>query len=399
MTTGFAGGQLPKFLYYRLRANECTNCPSGVSCCVLHSFLFFRSHTCNLTMLSWNEIRTRAAAFSRQWQGAAYEKGEMQSFYNDFFGVFGIQRRAVARYEELVQQRLDSSRGYIDLFWPGVLIVEQKSLGHSLQQAEDQADRYFDAIEGVDKPRYRLVCDFQMFQLLDRETGYRWKFALEDLPENVEAFGFMLGRESRDFGQQDDVSIKAAELMGRIYDGLKDSGYPDQDLERFLVQLVFCLFADDTGIFEPRDIFHALVLNRTSADGADAGLWLRRLFEVLNTPAGQRQKNLDADLDAFPYVDGQLFGRNLAAPDFDSVLRDRLLAACAFNWSEVSPAIFGSLFQCVMDKRLRRALGAHYTTEENILKVIGPLFLDDLRAEFSRICRLRRNRRHRLLQF
>ncbi len=388
------------------------NCESKAACfvpvqsaaCVVFLFLFSilkNSTVVTVSMpLSWNEIRVRAAAFSRQWRGAAYEKGEMQSFYNDFFGVFGIRRRAVARYEELVSQRLDNSRGCIDLFWPGILIVEQKSLGRSLQEAETQADRYFDALEGADKPRYRLVCDFQTFRLLDRDTGHQWQFELEELPENVEAFGFMLGREPRDFADQDDVSIQAAELMGLIYDGLKDSGYPDQDLERFLVQLVFCLFADDTGIFEPRDIFHSLVLNRTSPDGADTGLWLKRLHEVLNTPVGQRQRNLDEDLDVFPYVDGLLFERDLVTPDFDSVLRSRLLAACEFNWSEISPAIFGSLFQCVMDPGLRRALGAHYTTEENILKVIRPLFLDDLREEFDRICALRRGRRRRrLLEF
>ena len=348
--------------------------------------------------LNWNEIRIRAAEFSGEWQDAAYEKGETQSFYNEFFQVFGVKRRKVARFEEQVT-RLDNSRGYIDLFWPGVLLVEQKSAGRDLMQAASQAGEYFDAIKDTEKPRYQLVCDFQTFQLLDRETRNQWTFALEELSQHVEKFGFMLGREPRDFGEQDAVSIEAAELVGQIHDGLRESGYPAHDLERFLVQLVFCLFADDTGIFEPRDTFHGLLLDRTSEDGSDTGMWLKRVFEILNTPIDQRQRKLDEDLAAFPYVDGLLFEHNLFTADFDSVLRDKLLEACQFNWSEISPAIFGSLFQCVMDKDLRRAIGAHYTTEQNILRVIEPLFLDDLREEFAGICKLKRNRLFRLREF
>ncbi|MDE0310553.1 MAG: N-6 DNA methylase [Acidiferrobacterales bacterium] len=348
--------------------------------------------------LSWNEIRIRAAEFSRDWCDARYEKSDTQSFYNDFFAIFGVKRRRVARFEERVT-RLDNSRGYIDLFWPGVLLVEQKSVGRDLNQAAEQAGEYFDAVNDSEKPRYQLVCDFQTFHLLDRETRGQWKFTLEELPQNVEVFGFILGRQSRDFNQQDSVSIAATELVGQIHDRLAHSGYPADDLERFLVQLVFCLFADDTGIFEPRDIFHNLLLDHTHEDGSDTGLWLKRLFELLNTPVDERQRYLIDDLAAFPYVDGMLFEHHLVTADFDSVLRNRLLEACEYDWSEISPAIFGSLFQCVMDKDLRRAIGAHYTTEENILKVIEPLFLDDLRKEFSDICKLKRGQAYRLQEF
>lgn len=348
--------------------------------------------------LSWNEVRVRAAEFSRKWRHAAYENSETQSFYNDFFEIFGIKRHVVARYEERVT-RLDNSSGYIDLFWPGVLLVEQKSTGRDLMRAADQAGEYFDAIKDSEKPRYQLVCDFQTFQLLDRETRHEWTFTLEKLSQHVEKFGFMLGREPRDFGEQDAVSIQASELVGRIHDGLRQSRYPVQDLEKFLVRIVFCLFADDTGIFEPRDIFHNFLLDRTHEDGSDTGIWLQRIFEILNTPESMRQHMLDEDLAAFPYVDGQLFDDVLVTADFDSKLRDRLLETCEFNWSEISPAIFGSLFQSVMDRNLRRAIGAHYTTEQNIMKVIEPLFLDDLREEFDRICKLRRNRAFRLREF
>ena len=148
---------------------------------------------------------------------------------------------------------------------------------------------------------------------------------------------------------------------------------------------MFCFFADDTGIFEPRDIFLDLLENRTREDGSDLGGWLAQLFQVLNTPEDRRAQTLDEDLARFPYVNGELFRDPLLIPSFDSAMRKRLIDACHFNWSDISPAIFGSLFQSVMDKQERRAQGAHYTTEQNILKVIEPLFLDELRAEFSRL--------------
>ena len=218
--------------------------------------------------LSWNEIRTRAAAFAREWADATYEKGETQSFYNDFFDIFGVRRRTVARYEEHVK-RLDNTSGFIDLFWPGVLLVEQKSAGRDLTAAGAQAATYFDALQERERPRYQLLCDFQTFQLLDRDEREESRFALTDLPQHVEKFGFIIGVERRTFRDQDPVNIQAAELMARLHDALKASGYAGDDLERFLVRTVFCLFADDTGIFEPRGIFMEFIEERTAVDGAD----------------------------------------------------------------------------------------------------------------------------------
>jgi hypothetical protein len=188
----------------------------------------------------------------------------------------------------------------------------------------------------------------------------------------------------RTFKDQDPVNIEASELMGQLHDALKFSGYVGHDLERLLVRLVFCLFADATGIFE-RAIFLDLIEQRSEVDGADTGWLLNALFDVLNTPEPRRQKNLDEDLAAFPYVNGDLFAERLPAAAFDSGMRALLLAACKFSWDAISPAIFGSLFQSVMSAKERRASGAHYTTEKNILKVIEPLFLDDLRSEFARL--------------
>ena len=224
-------------------------------------------------------------------RGRRYEKGETQSFYNEFFEIFGVRRRTVARYEEHVR-RLDETSGFIDLFWPGVLLVEQKSAGRDLVIARQQVGTYFDALLERDRPRYQLLCDFQTFELLDRSEREETRFALTDLPEHIEKFGFILGVQRRTFRDQDPVNIEASELVARLYDALKASGYQGNDLQLFLVRTVFCLFADDTGIFEPRDLFLQFIEERTSADGVDLGPWLARVFQVLNTPLGRRQKAL-----------------------------------------------------------------------------------------------------------
>ena len=346
--------------------------------------------------LSWNEVRARAAVFAEEWQAAAYEKGETQSFYNAFFQVFGVKRRSVARYEAHVA-KLGNRSGFIDLFWPGVLLVEQKSAGRDLGKAYEQAGEYFDALPERERPRYILVSDFQSFHLHDLEEGDTVAFPLAELPDYVEAFGFILGVQRRAFRDQDPVNIAAAELVGLLHDQLAAAGYRGHDLERFLVRIVFCLFADDTGIFEPRDMFVELIETRTGEDGADLGPWLAQLFQVLDTPESERQNNLDEELARFPYLNGGLFGGALRIPSFNPAMRSALLDACRFDWSQVSPAIFGALFQSVMDPGQRRAQGAHYTTEKNILKVIEPLFMDDLRADFARL-QARKTRRRAALQ-
>jgi len=335
--------------------------------------------------LSWNEIRARAHRFAESWRDAHYEKGETQSFYDEFFQVFGVTRRQFASYEAPVRM-LGNRRGFIDLFWKGVLLVEQKSAGRDLNLARQQALEYFPGLKEHELPRYLLVSDFQNFELYDLdENDPPVKFRLAEFPKRIEAFTFILGVQKRSFRDQDQANIRASELMGRLHNALRDSGYTGHDLERFLVRLLFCLFADDTGIFEPRDIFHDLLKERTRTDGTDVGPRLIQLFEVLNTPAPNRQQTLDIDLAQFPYINGDLFSERLRIPAFNPLMRELLLEVCDFSWDAISPAIFGSLFQSVMKPTERRDAGAHYTTEKNILKVIQPLFLDELTAEFTRL--------------
>lgn len=333
--------------------------------------------------LSWNEIKSRAIEFQNNWQDTLRENSETQSFYNDFFEVFGVSRKRLATFEEPVK-KLGEKKGRIDLFWKGTLLVEQKSRGKDLQEAYSQALDYFPNLKKEEEPKYILVSDFNDFELHDLENNEIHKFQLKDLHKNIHLFAFIAGYKKKSYKDTETVSIEASELMGELYDCLKNAGYQQHDLELFLVRILFCLFADDTGIFE-KSIFHYLLEEKTKEDGSDIGMLLAQLFQVLNTDIQNRQYTLDQDLAQFPYVNGNLFEKTIMIPSFDSKMRGKLIKCCYFDWSNISPAIFGSLFQSVADKEKRRSLGEHYTTEKNILKTISPLFLDDLHEEFNKI--------------
>lgn len=347
--------------------------------------------------LSWQEVRTRAHAFAERWASETYEQGEAQTFYNELFEVFGNKRRGRAAFERRVKLA-DARNGRIDLFWPGVLLAEHKSAGADMIKAWNQAVDYLPGLKSDEIPRHILVCDFQTFALTDLESNdpEPLRFNLTDLPKHVEAFGFIMGVEKRTFRDQDPANIMASELMAKVHDGLLGGGYEGSDLERYLVRLLFCLFADDTGIFD-RGAFQLLIEGRTREDGSDLGLWLNRLWEVLDTHEDRRPRSLDEELNGFPYINGELFQKRLPTADFTAKDRETLLEACGFAWEKISPAIFGSLFQGVMDTKARRKKGAHYTSETNILKVVEPLFLDDLRAEFERAKKLPVTRRRAAL--
>ncbi len=333
--------------------------------------------------LSWNEIKDRALKFSREWADETAEDAEAKSFLDAFFNVFGVSRKRVATFEQRVK-KIDGRDGYIDLLWKGILLIEHKSRGKDLNRAYQQAKDYFPGLKDHDVPRYVLVSDFARFRLYDLEEGGQHDFTLAEFHQHLRLFGFIAGYQTCVYKEQDPVNIKAAERMGRLHDQLNAIGYTGHELEVYLVSLLFCLFADDTGIFERRQ-WQDLIEQRTAEDGQDLAHWLANLFEVLNTSPTKRLKTLDEQLAAFPYVNGSLYSERLPIAAFNRDMRDRLLECCGLDWGRISPAIFGALFQSVMDPKLRRNLGAHYTTEKNILKLIKPLFLDELRAEFARV--------------
>jgi len=334
--------------------------------------------------LSWNEIRNRAHEFSKRWEHETSEDAEAKPFWTEFLNVFGIDRKRVASFEEPVK-KLGDKQGYIDLFWKGMLLVEHKSRGKNLDKAYTQALDYFPGIKERDLPKYVLVSDFARFRLYDLEENTETEFKLADLHKRIKHFAFIAGYRTQTIAPQNPVNIKAAERMGKLHDALKAGGYEGHPLEVLLVRLLFCLFAEDTGIFQPASAFRAWIEERTAPDGSDLGAQLALLFQVLNTPEDHRAKTLDEQIAAFPYVNGKLFEEMLPIASFDLAMREALLDCCALDWSSISPAIFGALFQSIMDARARRNIGAHYTSEENILKLIQPLFLDDLHAEFKRV--------------
>jgi len=332
--------------------------------------------------LSWNEIKSRATAFSKEWEDEVSEDAEAKSFWDDFFNIFGISRRRVATFEQQVK-KIDAKTGFIDLLWKGVILIEHKSRGKDLDRAYQQAKDYFPGLKDKELPRYILVSDFENFRLFDLEKNKQHQFKLNELVSNINLFGFIAGYQQRSYKEQDPVNIEAAELMGKLHDKLKAIGYTGHHLELYLVRLLFCLFADDTNIFE-KGILNDYLELKTNEDGSDLARAIAELFQILNTAPDKRFTNLDEGLAVFPYVNGKLFEENLPLASFDSEMRKIILDCCLLDWGKISPAIFGSLFQSVMDEKARRNLGAHYTSEKNILKLIKPLFIDDLWSEFEK---------------
>jgi hypothetical protein len=333
--------------------------------------------------LSWNEIKDRALNFSKEWADTSDENADAKPFLVEFFNVFGISRKRVSTFEHRVK-KLDEHDGYIDLLWKGTILIEMKSRGKNLDKAYQQAKDYIHGLKEHELPKYILVSDFENFKLHDLEEEKTIEFKLQDLVNNVQHFGYILGYQKKIYKDQDPANNKAAELMGKLHDRLKEIGYDGHPLEVYLVRLLFCLFSEDTTIFNKQQ-FQDYIEQRTNEDGSDLASRLQELFQVLNTPREKRFKNLDEQLAEFPYVNGKLFEENLPTASFDAKMRQALLNCCYIEWSKISPAIFGSMFQSVMNPIERRNLGAHYTSEKNILKLIKPLFLDDLWEEFESV--------------
>jgi len=339
--------------------------------------------------LSINEIRKRLSAFAQQWKDASHENADAKAFWLRFYECYGIRAESATLYEKRVDM-LGGRRGFIDSFIPGLLVVEHKSRGKNLDAAFDQAADYCLALPEAQRPRYIITCDFAHFRLYDLRTGKQSECTLADLPRRAQWFGFLVKPDAPEITEESPVDRQAAYAVSKLHEALLRANFRGRDLEVFLTRLLFCFFADDTGIFGEDGMFHQQLL-ATREDGRDTGALLSELFDVLNTPERERQSSLDEALAAFAYVNGNLFAERTRIPAFDLSMRALLLECSALDWSGISPAIFGAMFQGVLEahhpdearQATRRELGAHYTSERNILRVINPLFMDDLRAEFS----------------
>jgi hypothetical protein len=358
--------------------------------------------------LSWSEVRDRAIRFSRTWSSATSERADKQTFWNEFFDVFGIRRASVASFEANVRN-LQGHTNAIDLLWRGKLLVEHKSFGQSLDAAETQALGYIEDLSREGRfdeiPRFVLVSDFARFVLFDLEPeeqrdlplfagrpSSRVAFTLDEFPRAIRSFAFMLGQTRVRLDPEDPANEKAYARMCELHDALKSSGFSGHDLEQLLVRILFCIFAEDTNVFEP-EAFTRFIRTQTREDGEDLGARLNELFDWLNRPEADRQREDGDSLYGFRYVNGGLFAERLGFPRFNRTMRNALVYCCEFQWAKISPAVFGSLFQGVMNDKARRQQGAHYTSERDIMKVLRSLFLDDLKSEWDRLKKDRSNRR------
>lgn len=333
-----------------------------------------------------NEIRKRAGAFAARWAGETYERGESQTFWNEFLQIFGIDRRRVASFEKRAERFSTGGKGFIDLFWPGMLLVEQKSAGKDLNAAGDQAFDYLDGLAPKEFPAAVVVSDFARIKVTrfdDEVGGTTVIINTAELATEIDRFTFLAGYVKRDFtaAQEEAVNAEAVRLMGELYKEIAGDHFTEHDTAVFMTRILFLLFGDDTGLW-PRGLFNDLI-EQTPEDGETVDGVLSNLFRSLNQPEGERSSRLNETIAQFPYVNGGLFEEKIDVPLFDSAMRAALLDCSGFDWGQVSPDVFGSMFQVVKDKIDRRRHGEHYTTPENIRKTINPLFLDGLRAELE----------------
>ena len=355
-----------------------------------------------------------AAAFAQRWKGRGYEKGDSQLFWTELLTeVFGVETPStIIRYEE--QVKVDNTN-FIDGHIPSTkVLIEQKSIDKDLRKGIKQSDgsllnpfqqakRYAAELPYSERPRWIVTCNFAEFLVYDMEqpNGEPQQILLENLGKEYYRLQFLVDAKSDHLSKEMEVSIEAGKIVGRIYEALLTQ-YDDNSPEalRWLnilcVRIVFCLYAEDAGIFT-HDQFHNFLVTYEAKDLRRA---LRDLFEVLNTPKEKRSKYLQEELAAFPYTNGGLFEEEIEIPQFTEELKQTLLqnASLDFDWSDISPTIFGAVFESTLNPETRRSGGMHYTSIENIHKVIDPLFLNDLRRELDEILeeKVEKQRIHKL---
>ena len=344
--------------------------------------------------LSLNAIRKNCAKFAHEWSDCVGdEKQDGHEFMRELMQCFGITKRKAISYERRSNRASTGRQGYIDALIPGKALIEMKSAGKNLDEAEEQALDYIHDLADVETPRLLIISDFRRIRIVDLDSekasdgsgdAGRTEFRLAQLPDHVDDLKFLAGYGMVQVGsrEQEEASIRAARVMADLYEALDGSGYSDHEASIFLIRTLFCLYGDDAGLWE-RDLFAEFLVTRTREDGSDLGAQLTLLYQTMNTPVEHRQSTLDELIARFPYVNGGIFAEHLNIPSFSSTMRDELMRACAFDWSGISPAVFGSLFQAVKSPEARRELGEHYTSETNILKTLEPLFLDELRQRFA----------------
>jgi hypothetical protein len=338
------------------------------------------------TVLKTPELsRHAAAAFADKWKSFTDEKQHARGFWSDFFrALCGVDDEEVAgiEYEKRVKSTISGNQEYIDVYWKNVALIEHKSAGENLDKAELQARGYWLSLPPGYRPKTIIISDFLNFRLIDVALNRTHDFPLSKLPENIHRFEAIIsGNRTRISEEEITVDQQAAKLMANLYLELESHGFEGHETSIFLIRILFLLFGDDTGMWE-KNLFLKLVLE-TNENGSDVGAFLDTLFGVLNQPEAQRKNDLNASLKKFPYVNGGIFAEKISAIDFNKKMRVALVDVANYDWTTINPTIFGSLFQLIKTKEERHALGEHYTSEENINKIVYPLFLDELNNKLA----------------
>lgn len=340
-----------------------------------------------------------------EWEAAGLtgeEQKAAQRFWIDMMGCFGITAARMNLFERDARRGSTGGRGRIDLFWPGVVIGEAKRPGVDLAIAQEQAFDYLNggSVRPHEFPKYVLCSNFERFRLQRLgapEERWEVEFSLGEICDYVDQLKFLAGYDTVSREEEEEASIQASKLMAELFTAMAgdeadvtigddaptteaDEDERTQRTSMYLTRLLFLLFGDDAGLWE-QDLFYRFVLDETTP--GDLGMQLKELFSVLDTPESQRDPHLPEHFAKFPYVNGGLFADTLDTTWFSPAMRDALLDACRFQWTRISPAVFGSMFQLVKSKEARRSNGEHYTSETNILKTLEPLFLDELREKVA----------------
>jgi hypothetical protein len=326
-----------------------------------------------------------AAAFADRWKGVTEEKQYADSFWADFFRTLcGIEDELVAGIErqKRVKSSISGNQEYIDIYWKNVALIEHKSAGLNLDKAELQARGYWLSLPPGYRPKTIIISDFKNFRLIDVALNRTHEFPLSKLPENIHRFEAIIsGNRTRISQEEITVDQEAARLMANLYLELDSHGYEGHETSIFLIRILFLLFGDDTGMWA-KNSFLKLVMG-TKEDGSDVGSTLEGLFNALNTPTEKRNKESIDEFNSFPYVNGGIFSEVISVINFNEKMRVALVNVANYDWTSINPTIFGSLFQLIKTKEERHALGEHYTSEENINKIVYPLFLDSLQESLA----------------
>jgi hypothetical protein len=324
-----------------------------------------------------------AKDFANKWRSAENEIRDYQSFWEDFFRhLCGVDDTKVAgiEFQFPVKSATSGNQNWIDVYWKNVAIIEHKSKGEDLDKAEMQARGYLRSLAPGYRPRTLIISDFANFRIIDVKLNRTHEFKLDDLPENIHRFEHIIsGSKPHALEEEITVDQEAAKLMANLYLELESNGYEGHETSVFLVRILFLFFGDDTKMWE-HNIVKKLLLN-TKEDGSDVGKTISNLFNALNTPIKNRSQT--SSYTGFPYVNGRIFSENFPEIVFNKRMRAALINAANYDWSTINPTIFGSLFQLIKTKEERGALGEHYTSEENINKIVYPLFLEEFQERLT----------------